>query len=56
MISNSGKVKNINNQNRIPYKIDTGTAGNIMPIYIFRILFPMVTKEQLTAIKIKALS
>ena len=33
----------------IPYKIDTGRDGNIMPIHIFRTLFPKAPKEQLAA-------
>ena len=31
----------------IPYKIDTGSDGNIMPWYIFKNLFPRVTESQL---------
>ena len=31
----------------IPYKIDTGTKGNIMPLYIFKKLFKDMTDEQL---------
>ena len=32
----------------IPYKIDTGSDGNIMPWYIFIKLFSRVTESQLT--------
>ena len=32
----------------IPYKIDTGSDGNIMLWYIFKKLFPRVTESQLT--------
>ena len=32
----------------IPYKIDTGSDGNIMPWYIFKKLFPRVTVSQFT--------
>ena len=31
----------------IPYKIDTGSEGNIMPLYIFKKLFKNMTEEQL---------
>ena len=31
----------------IPYKIDTGSEGNIMLLYIFQKLFPNIGKEQL---------
>ena len=30
----------------IPYKIDTGSEGNIMPSYIFKKLFKNMTEEQ----------
>ena len=36
-----------NNNIVIPYKIDTGSDGNIMPWYIFKELFPGVTGSQL---------
>ena len=40
-------------QNRaiIPYKIDTGSDGNIIQIHIFRAWFTKDTKEQLAATK-----
>ena len=31
----------------IPYRIDTGSKGNIMPLYIFKKLFKDMTDEQL---------
>ena len=31
----------------IPYKIDTGSEGNIMPLYIFKKLFENMPEEQL---------
>ena len=31
----------------IPYKIDTGSDGNIMPWYISKKLFPKVTEAEL---------
>ena len=31
----------------IPYKIDMGREGNIMPLYIFKKLFKNMTEEQL---------
>ena len=31
----------------IPYKIDTGSDGNIMPWYIFKKLFPRFTEAEL---------
>ena len=31
----------------IPYKIDTGNEGNIMPLYIFQKLFANINKDQL---------
>ena len=30
----------------IPYKIDTGSEGNIMPLYIFKKLFKNMPEEQ----------
>ena len=31
----------------VPYKIDTGSEGNIMPLYIFKKLFRYMIEEQL---------
>ena len=31
----------------IPYKIDTGSKGNIMPLYVFKKLFKNMSEEQL---------
>ena len=36
-----------NNNMVIPYKIDTGSDGNLMPWYILKKLFPGVTESQL---------
>ena len=36
-----------NNKITIQYKIDTGSDGNIMPWYLFKKLFPRVTKAEL---------
>ena len=36
-----------NNNVIIPYKIETGSDGNIMPWYIFKKFFPRVTESQL---------
>ena len=36
-----------NNKLTIPYKIDTGSDGNIMTWYIFKKLFPQVTEAEL---------
>ena len=36
-----------------PYKVDTGSDGNIMPLHIYIRLFPRETKEQLVATKSK---
>ena len=33
----------------VPYKIDTDSEGNIMPLYIFKKLFKNMTEEQLKA-------
>ena len=33
----------------VPYKVDTGTNGNKMPLHIHKKLFPRATKEQLAA-------
>ena len=35
------------NKLTVPYKIDTGSNGNIMPWYIFKKLFPRVTEAEL---------
>ena len=33
----------------VPYKVDTGSDGNIMPFHIYKMVFPKATKEQLLA-------
>ena len=35
----------------VPYKVDTGSDGNIIPFDIFTKLFPSTTKDQLVATK-----
>ena len=35
-----------NNKLTVPYKIDMGSDGNIMPWYIFKQLFPRVTEAE----------
>ena len=35
------------NKLTVPCKIDTGSDGNIMPLYIFKKLFPRVTEAEL---------
>ena len=35
----------------VPYKVDTGSDGNIMPLDIYKKLFPEITNEQLVATK-----
>ena len=39
-----------NNKLTVPYKIDTGSDGNIMPWSIFKKLFPRVTEAKLEKI------
>ena len=33
----------------VPYKVDTGSYGNIMPLHIYKNLFPRTTSKQLVA-------
>ena len=33
----------------VPYKVDTFSAGKIIPLHLYKILFPRATKEQLAA-------
>ena len=37
----------------VPYKVDTGSDGNIMPLHIYKKLFPRITSEQLAATKMR---
>ena len=37
----------------VPYKVDRGNNGNIMPLHIYKKLFPKITTEQLVATKNK---
>ena len=36
-----------NNTITVPYKIDTGSEGNLMPLYIYKKLFTQVQKQHL---------
>ena len=35
------------------YKVDTDSDGNIMPLHIYKQLFPMIINEQLVAAKMR---
>ena len=37
----------------VPYKIDTCSNGNIMPLHVYKKLFPKATDEQLATTKNK---
>ena len=37
----------------VPYKIDTGSSDNIMPLYVYKKLFLSLTKKQLATTKNK---
>ena len=37
----------------VPYKIDTGSNGNIMPLHMYKKLFPNITNKQLATTKNK---
>ena len=41
------------NQNsvKVPYKVDTGSDGTIVPLHIYKSVFPRITNEQLVATK-----
>ena len=39
-----------------PYKVDTGSDGNIMPFYMYKKLFPRATADQLVGKKIQKLN
>ena len=40
------------NNDMVPYKVDTGSNGNIMPLHIYKKnLFPKINNEQLAATK-----
>ena len=47
------KMSASQNNIMVPYKVDTGSDGNIMPLHIFKKLFPKITNEQLVANKNK---
>ena len=35
----------------VPYKVDMGSNGNIVPLHLYKKLFPRATEEQLVAVK-----
>ena len=35
----------------VPYKVDTGSHGNIMPLHIYKKLFPRINNEKLAPTK-----
>ena len=37
----------------VPYKVDTGNNGNIMPFHMFKELFPRIISEQLAGTKLR---
>ena len=37
----------------VPYKVDTGSDGHIMPLHLYKSLFPRAIKEQWVATKNK---
>ena len=37
----------------VPYKIDTGSNGNIMPLHVYKMLIPSITNKQLATTKNK---
>ena len=47
----AANLKTSSNQARItvPHKVDTGSNGNIMPLYLYKKVFPRATKKQLLA-------
>ena len=49
LIITNGGTRDVISSNTlvIPYKIDTGSKGNIMPLFIFKKLFKNITEEQL---------
>ena len=51
----TANLKTLSNQVSIivPHKVDTGNEGNIMPLHLYKRLFPRATKEQMVATKIK---
>ena len=51
------KLKTSSSQNctMIPYKINTGSDVNLMPIHRFKFVFPRVTNEHLVTTKRKEL-
>ena len=39
----------------VPYKVAIGSNGNIMPLHMYKKLFPKITSEQLVATKNKSI-
>ena len=39
----------------VPYKVDIGSDGNIMPLLIYKNFFPKITNEQLATTKKKTI-
>ena len=37
----------------VPYEINTGSDGNIIPLHVYKNIFPKTTTEQLAATKTK---
>ena len=51
VITSNLKISSNQVSTTVPYKVDTGSDGNIMSLHIYKNLFPMATKDQLTATK-----
>ena len=49
----TSNIKTSSNQVSIivPYNVDTGSDGDIMPLHLYKRLFPVSTEEQLVATK-----
>ena len=49
----TARLKTSANKNSVivPYKLDTGSDGNIMPLHMYKTLFHRITNEQLAATK-----
>ena len=47
MLTAKLEIHTSDNKLTVPYKIDTGSDGSIMPWYIFKKLFPWVTEAEL---------
>ena len=53
VITENLKMSAGQNKIMVPYKVDTGSDGNIMPLNIFKKMFPKITNEQFVATKNK---